>query len=116
MGSGVINGHLSVAGGRDAANMVMNLTRNYTSAANTWAARANEPGTQNNVPGSAVATGALWVFGGCNPFIAEDGPKTTAAFIRPTVKLGLNDKVEAPETTSSTLVYYPTTDSWSVTS
>src|SRR6478609_3044426 len=52
-GSGVINGHLSVAGGRDANITVINTLWDYDIAADTWTARANMP-SSDNVPGSAV--------------------------------------------------------------
>ena len=112
MASGVIAGHLYVAGGRDASNAVINLTWDYNIAANTWTAKANEPGTNNNVPGSAVALSRLWVFGGGNPFIAPGGPSSTAAFVKPALKLGANGKIEAPATGNATLVYDPATDTW----
>ena len=66
-GSGVINGHLYVTGGRDANNTVIATTWDYDIAADTWTPRANLP-SANNVPGSAVIGGKLWIFGGGNPF------------------------------------------------
>ena len=66
---GVINNKLYIAGGRDAANLVINLTWEWDPVAGTYTAKADEPGSfQNNVPGSAAAQGLLWVFGGGNPF------------------------------------------------
>ena len=59
---GVINNKLYIAGGRDAASMVINLTWAYDPVTNTYTQLADEPGTfQNNVPGSAAASGLLWV-------------------------------------------------------
>ena len=49
-GSGVINGHLYVAGGRDANNTVIATTWDYDIAADTWTPRANLP-SANNVLG-----------------------------------------------------------------
>src|SRR6202035_5180591 len=40
-GFGVVNGHLYVAGGRDATNTVIATTWDYDIAADTWTARAN---------------------------------------------------------------------------
>jgi N-acetylneuraminic acid mutarotase len=106
MVSGVINGHLYVAGGRDAANLVINLNWDYDIAANTWTAKANMPGSNNNVRGSGVALDNLWVFGGGNPF----GPtaSTKAAFARERVKGQL-----VPNTTNGAVRYDPATDTWS---
>ena len=71
---GVINDKLYVAGGRDANLEVINLTWEYDPVANTYTRRADEPGSfQNNAPGSAVANGVLWVFGGGNPFTGVGG-------------------------------------------
>jgi hypothetical protein len=66
-GFGIINGHLYVAGGRDATNTVIALVYDYDIVANTWTARASLPAA-NNVPGSGVVNGQLWLFGGGNPF------------------------------------------------
>ena len=46
-----------VAGGRDAANTVINLCYDYNIAADTWATCQNLP-TPNNVPGSGVSSPA----------------------------------------------------------
>ena len=55
---GVINGKLYTAGGRDAANLIINDTWEYDPVANTYTQKTDEPGTfQNNVPGSAAAQG-----------------------------------------------------------
>ena len=77
--SGVINGHLYVAGGRDASNTVIDLVWDYDIATDTWTARSSMP-SLTNVPGSAVALGRLWVFGGGNPFSADKSSSMTAPF------------------------------------
>ncbi len=107
--SGVIDGHLYVAGGRDAAVTVVNLVWDYDIAADTWTAKANMTTTENNTPGSAVALGRLWVYGGGNPFGPALGSTTTAAFVRKRVKAR-----GVPDTTNGATVYDPVTDSWSV--
>jgi hypothetical protein len=114
--SGVINGHLYVAGGRDAANMVVNNTFDYDIVANTWTQRADEPATdQNNVPGSGVALNALWAFGGGNPFLGAGAtkgasPSSKAAFPGRFVK-GVKGQ-RLPATDNHTRFYDPSTDSW----
>src|SRR5206468_865109 len=70
MAFGVINNKLYIAGGRDAANQVIDLTWEFDPVAGTYTAKAPETGFQNNVPGSGAASGLLWVFGGGNPFTA----------------------------------------------
>jgi Kelch motif/Galactose oxidase, central domain len=67
---GVINNKLYIAGGRDANNVNINLTWEFDPAGPTYTPKANRPGTQPNVPGSAVALNALFAFGGGNPFAA----------------------------------------------
>ena len=62
--SGIINGHLYVAGGRNAANSALNTLWDYDIAANTWTQKSDMPSTRNNVRGSAVALDSLFVFGG----------------------------------------------------
>ena len=86
-GSAVINGHLYVAGGRDATNTVVASLYDYDIAANTWATRANMP-SANNVPGAGVLNGQLWVYGGGNPFL------------------------DTPETTNASVIYDPGTNAW----
>jgi N-acetylneuraminic acid mutarotase len=66
--SGIINGHLYVAGGRDANNFSLNTVWDYNIAADTWTQKNNMPGARNNVRGSAVALDSLFVFGGGGPF------------------------------------------------
>ncbi len=100
MAFGVINNHIYTAGGRDAANTVINLTYDFNPTALTYTQKANEPGTNNNVPGSGVAMNLLFAFGGGNPFVAPGAPSTNAAFGRPEVKAG---KIEIPSTTNSTV-------------
>ena len=85
-GSAVINGHLYVAGGRDATNTVVASLFDYDIAANTWTTRATMP-SANNVPGCGVLNGQLWIYGGGNPF-------------------------NAPETTGASVIYDPGTNAW----
>ena len=98
MASGFINGLLYVAGGRDAANLNINLNWAFDPVANTWTARADMPGSNPNVTGSGVALDNLWAFGGGNPF----GPATKAAFARERVK-----GQQGPETTNGTYAMTP---------
>ena len=63
--SGVVAGHLYVAGGHDTSGVV-DLTWDYDIAANTWTPKASMP-TPTNAPGSAAAIGKLWSFGGETP-------------------------------------------------
>jgi hypothetical protein len=62
-----------------------------------------------NVPGSAVALGRLWVFGGGTPFSADKSPSATAAFNKRLVKF----KSAVPATTNIGVIYNPDTDIWS---
>jgi Galactose oxidase, central domain/Kelch motif len=105
---GVINNKLYIAGGRDATGTVINLTWVYDPFANTYTQLADEPGTyQNNAPGSAAASGLLWVFGGGNPFAGASGNNSLS---RP---INLPVKVPAAPATSNTARYYnPTTNTW----
>ena len=77
-GFGIINGHFYVAGGRDGMTTNYNGLWDYDIAANTWTQRANLIGAGINVPGSGVANGQLWLFGGGNPFDSKT-PETTNA-------------------------------------
>ena len=106
--SGVINGHLYVAGGRDASNTVIDLVWDYNIATNNWAARSSMP-SLTNVPGSAVALGRLWVFGGGNPFSADKSSSTPAAFNQQLAQF----RNAVPTTTNIGVVYNPDTDIWS---
>src|SRR4029077_15626874 len=90
-GSGVVNGHLYVAGGRDANNTVIATTWDYDIAADTWTARANLPAA-DNVPGSAVIGGKVWGMGGGNPFSGS--------------------AARVPNTTNALEIYDPVSDSW----
>ena len=118
---GVVNDKLYVAGGRDAANQIINLTWEYDPAANTYTQKTDEPGAfQNNVPGSGAAQGVLWVFGGGNPFTAANGSKaafsvadvpnkqTSSLWSRFMRFLGL----KRPATANSGRFYDPVTDTW----
>src|SRR6266853_1125240 len=67
-GYGVINNKLYIAGGRDAANLIIDLTWEFDPVAGTYTAKSPETGFQNNAPGSGAANGLLWVFGGGSPF------------------------------------------------
>ena len=88
--SGVVNGELLVAGGRDAAGEIIDLVWGYNPATNTWTARPNLP-SPTNAAGSAVASGKLWIFGGETPA----GPTgTTAAYDR--WRLGGGPEPERP--------------------
>jgi Kelch motif protein len=120
---GVINNKLYIAGGRDAANMIINLTLGYDPVAGTYAPLAAEPGTfQNNLPGSAAASGLLWVFGGGNPFIGSSAINNAsrsiqlpvdlnkAAFLWPLVS-GVKGPAQ-PATSSSGRYYNPATNTW----
>jgi Kelch motif/Galactose oxidase, central domain len=116
---GIINGHLYVAGGRDATDTVVNLVWDYDIAANTWAQRTEMPAIQNNVAGSAVALGRLWVFGGGNPFGSARKGSTRAAFpmregsVPATNTFRRKNNSRTPDLTSASYVYDPVTDSWS---
>jgi len=120
--SGIINGHLYVAGGRDANSVSLSTVWDYDLAADTWTQKNDMPGTQNNVRGSAVALDSLFVFGGGNPFIANESSATKAAAgstkaafpskaeLKAAAKGGR--KIQLPFTSDSTNVYLPATDEW----
>ena len=107
-GSGVVNGHMYVAGGRDANDTVIATTWDYDIAADTWTARANLPAGVN-VPGSAVIGGKLWIFGGGNPLA---GPATTPTSANKRLGAWFN-RLFHPDTTDALEIYDPVTDSWS---
>jgi len=120
---GVINNKLYIAGGHDANNQVINLTWEYDPVENAYKHKADEPGAfQNNVPGSAVANGLLWVFGGGNPFTGVGGsgfslPSTRAssdpnkaAFPRAVLK-GVTGQA-LPTTANSGRYYDPASNTW----
>jgi len=113
--SGIINGHLYVAGGLDDNETPpLNTVFDYDIAADTWTQKNNMPGCQNNVRGSAVALDSLLVFGGGNPFIAPGSPASKAAFpfqeLKAAAKVGR--KIQLPATGNNTNVYLPATDEW----
>jgi N-acetylneuraminic acid mutarotase len=119
---GVINDKLYTAGGRDANNLIINDTWEYDPVANVYTQKASEPATfQNNVPGSAAASGALWVFGGGNPFSPGGDPNKAAFSI-----VGVPNKQtssfwslfkrhmepNAPATANAGRYYDPVSDTW----
>lgn len=122
--SGIINGHLYVAGGRDATNTVVNLVWDYDIAADTWTQKTGMPGINNNVPGSAVALSRLWIFGGGNPFgptkagsaRTEFASTRTAFSGEPSatpIAFQVRNGIRVPNLSSTAFVYDPETDSWS---
>jgi hypothetical protein len=140
MAYGVINDKLYIAGGRDATNTVINLNWEFDPVALTYTPKANMPGSQPNVRGSAVALDALFAFGGGNPFLAPGNVPTRAASAAgagPGSAKAARDSTEAasalarsapvrafdratierkpllPTTTGRTDVYVPATDTWS---
>ena len=72
-GSGFIDGKLYVAGGRDAANAILDTLYIYDPVTDTWSQGASMPQPEN-VPGSIVSAGSdcidckLYLFGYGNPF------------------------------------------------
>jgi N-acetylneuraminic acid mutarotase len=100
-GFGIVNGHIYIAGGRNASSTNLNTLYDYNIAADTWTQRANLLAGVN-VPGSAVICGKLWIFGGGNPFF---GSGTSPKFS--------TQGVLDPETTNILQVYDPATDTWS---
>ncbi len=96
-GSGVSNGRLYVAGGRDANNGLLNTLYSYDIAADSWTIQAPLP-TADTVPGSAVINGKLWIFGGGTPFTS----RTPADRRSRTV----------PDATTATLIYDPAGNTW----
>ena len=114
---GVINNKLYIAGGRDAANTVINLNWEWDPVAVTYTAKTDEPGSfQNNVPGSAAASGQLWVFGGGNPFSGANATKAGLTSGDVPSKLAfpwsLFSRGEAPDTSNAGRFYNPATNSW----
>jgi len=108
-GFGVVNGHLYVAGGRDANNTILNSLWDYNIAADTWTQRANML-TSDNVPGSAVIAGKLWVFGGGNPF---SGPGTMPTSGNKGGVGAWFKRLFNPDTTNALQIYDPGTNTWS---
>jgi hypothetical protein len=117
MAFGVINDKLYIAGGRDAANTVINLTWEFDPAGFVYTAKADEPGSfQNTVPGSAAAQSLLWVFGGGNPFSGANAQKAGLSSGDVPSKLAfpwsLFSRVEVPDTSNAGRFYNPATDTW----
>ena len=96
--SAVVNGHLYVIGGRDITNFARSQTYDYDITLDTWTVRANAP-YPVNVPGTAVVGGNIWVIGGGNPFKGLVGLAPEAA-------------VNSPNALGTTMIYYPSTNSW----
>jgi cell division septation protein DedD len=124
---GVINDKVYVAGGRDAANVVINNTWEFDPTVPAYTAKTDEPGTfQNNVPGSAAAQNLLWVFGGGNPFVggaaeAKAGiaapssahiVEAKSSFPLELLKRLFGHKSNVPDTDNSGRFYDPSTDTW----
>ena len=115
--SGIINGHLYVAGGRDNNNVSLSTVWDYDIAADTWTQKNDMPGTQNNVRGSAVALDSLFVFGGGDPFIVPGSPASKSKLLFPVKELKATTgkaghKLQIPLTDNGTNVYLPDTDEW----
>jgi N-acetylneuraminic acid mutarotase len=113
--SGVINGHLYVAGGRDIDNVSLNLVWDYDIAANTWTQKGDMPPDQNNVPGSAVALDNMWVFGGGNPFSGVSAGRTKIAFQLSKAAFPwafVKGQTPIPATANTGRRYDPVTDTW----
>jgi hypothetical protein len=120
---GVINNNLYIAGGRDGNNQIINLTWEYNPIENTYKHKADEPALfQNNVPGSAIASGLLWVFGGGNPFNVGGAsgsalPSTKALFditksmLPRALVEGVNGRA-LPTTENSGRYYDPAGNTW----
>ena len=123
---GVINNKLYVAGGRDATVTIINNTYQFDPQAapgSRYTQETDEPGTfQNNVPGSASASGFLWVFGGGNPFTGAQASKNAlgskppvdlkkAAFPWAWLKRALGPS--QPNTDSSGRFFDPSSNTWS---
>ena len=105
--SGVLNGHIYVAGGRDANVTVINTLWDYDIATDTWTAGANLPAA-DNVPGGAVVGGQFYVFGGGNPFSGTSAtPGKRAAQTAPASGISL------PATTNASYLYDPGSNTWS---
>ncbi len=121
--SGVINGHLYVAGGRDVAP-ASNLVWDYNIAADVWVQRYPMPLAENNGRGYAVALGRLWAFGGGAPFLdaGSAGKRTAVARAQlsgaqhkgfpPTHPGNSLEVPHVPTTTNRTWIYDPVADFW----
>src|SRR4029077_4354883 len=75
---GVIDNKVYLSGGRDANGANINLTWEFDPSGPAYTPKANRPGAQPNVPGSAVALNALFAFGGGRPFLAIGSSATKA--------------------------------------
>ena len=87
---GVINNKVYLSGGRDANNENITLTWEFDPSVPAYTQKANMPGTQPNVPGSAVALNALFSFGGGNPFLAVGSSVSQRTFASSKVTSGTN--------------------------
>ncbi len=100
-GYGLINGHLYVAGGLN-ISVVYTSTYDYNIASNTWFTRTNLLAGVY-VPGSAVADGRLYLFGGKTAFggyldTTPHQPHTFPTQVAPSL--------------NAAQIYDPATDSW----
>src|SRR5207253_5425680 len=116
-GYGVINNKLYIAGGRDAANLIIDLTWEFDPVAGTYTAKSPETGFQNNAPGSGAASGLLWVFGGGSPFVgAATGLTELPANVDKTafpVALMKGAKAsDQPATTNAGRFFNPASNTW----
>src|SRR5947207_9088272 len=114
---GVINNKLYIAGGRDGANTIINLTWAFDPVAGTYTAEADEPGSfQNNVPGSAAASGLLFVYGGGNPFVGAEPTKAGLTAANGASKLAfplsLPKGPQLPATSNAGRYYNPANNTW----
>ena len=75
--SGVINGHLMMAGGRTNPDATLDLAWDYNIASDSWTQLTSMP-VAENVAGRVVAEGHLWSIGGGEPFA---GPFTTTGVV-----------------------------------
>jgi N-acetylneuraminic acid mutarotase len=99
-GSGVINGHIYIVGGRNSSSEALTTVYDYDIAANSWTQRANVP-TGINAPGSAVICSKLRIFGGGNPFFGSE------ILYKSGQKRAL-----VPDTTNILQIYDPATNTW----
>ena len=107
-GSGVINGHLYVAGGRDSPTRTSTRCMT-TTLLPTHGRREPICPAGVNVPGSAVIGGKLWIFGGGDPsrrsghnaYIRQQKIKSV---VQPAASPGYHRRLE---------VYDPATNTWS---
>jgi N-acetylneuraminic acid mutarotase len=94
-GSGVIDDVLYVAGGRDVGGQYPGVYA-YNIDSDSWSTVTAMPGP-NNVPGAAIFSGQLWIYGGGNPF---SSPEAAAL-------------PDAPDTANTCWAYEPQTAVWS---